>query len=137
MTTDPSVIRSLAIHAEDLVTAAETTARGEQTAVLRVTPPYSGRMRARLHVVQAGETTETLTLDPWQLLDDDAPPLPTPDETEDDLRTDPDETYSVERHRRYHESCVAAWRDSVLDHVRDSVPLPGTDTTVSVSILGP
>jgi hypothetical protein len=137
MTTDPSVIRSLAIRAEDLVTAAETTARGEQTAVLRVTPPYSGRMRARLHVVQAAETTDTIHLDPRELLDDDAPPFPTPDETEDDLRTDPDETYTVEGHRQYHESRVETWRDTVLDHVRDSVPLQGTDTTVSVSILGP
>ena len=71
MTTDPSAIRALAIHAEDLLAAAEADARGGPRTVLRVTPPFSGRMRARLHVVQdegddgagAGEDDENASTD--------------------------------------------------------------------------
>ena len=49
---DPTVVRSLAVHADDVVQALETNARadGEVEAILRVTPPFSGRMRARLHL---------------------------------------------------------------------------------------
>ncbi|MFC7077539.1 hypothetical protein [Haloarcula halophila] len=136
MTDDPSVISSLAIHAEDLVAAAETTVREEKRAVLRVTPPFSGRMRARLHVVQTDPEPEPIHLDPWTLLADDAPSVPTPDGTEDELRGDPDRTYSVERHREYHEQRVEDWRGSILDHVRDTTVLPGTETEVSLVILG-
>jgi len=137
MTDDPSVITSVAIHAEDLVAAAETTVREERQAVLRVTPPFSGRMRARLHVVQADPEPEPIHLDPWTLLSDDLPAVPTPDETEDELRADPEQTYSVERHREYHERRIEDWRDSLLDHVRDTTVLPGTETAVSVVVLGP
>jgi hypothetical protein len=48
--TDPSVIRSLAVTAEDLVAAVESRHQRGVRVVLRVTPPFSGRMRARIHV---------------------------------------------------------------------------------------
>lgn len=137
MNDDPSAITSLAIHAEDLVAAAETTAREENRAVLRVTPPFSGRMRARLHVVRGEPEPEPIHLDPWVVLTDDAPAYPQPDETEDELRAADDETYSVERHRAYHERRVESWRDELLDHVDDTVVLPSSGTEVSLSILGP
>ena len=47
---DPEAIRSLAVTAEDVITALEARQRGRRDAVLRVTPPFAGRMRARLHV---------------------------------------------------------------------------------------
>lgn len=137
MTTDPSAIRSLAIHAEDLLAAAEADARGGTRTVLRVTPPFSGRMRARLHVVQDGADEETLHIPPTALVDEAAPPYPTPDRTADELRAADDESYSVERHRDYHEQRVSDWREALLDCVRSSVVLPETEHEVTVSLLGP
>lgn len=136
MTSDPSTLRALAISAEDLVAAVEADARGGPSTVLRVTPPFSGRMRARLHVVQ-DDADETIHVQPTALVDDDAPPYPTPDETADDLRSPDDRDYSVERHREYHERQVEAWRTALLDHVVDTVTLPEVGSDVSVSVLGP
>jgi len=137
MTTDPSVLRSLAVSAEDLLAAMEADARGGPRTVLRVTPPFSGRMRARLHVVQAADDEGTVHISPRALLDDDAPPYPTPDETADELRSLPDRDYSVDRHREYHERQVEAWRAALLDHVVDSVSRPEVDGEITISLLGP
>lgn len=137
MTTDPSDIRSVAVSAEDLLAAVEADARGESTAVLRVTPPFSGRMRARLHVVQDDADDETVHIPPAALIEDGAPAYPSPDETADDLRAAADESYSVERHRAYHEQQVDQWRTRLLDHAVSSVTVPGTDHEVQVSLLGP
>jgi len=137
MDTDPTKLRSLAISAQDLVAATEATADGS-AAVLRVTPPFSGRMRARLHVVQPGDTDDdTLHLEPQTLLTDDAPAYPAPDDTADELRDAEDEAYSVERHRAYHERRVEAWRESLPSFVVDSVTPPAVGHEVSVSLLGP
>lgn len=137
MTTDPSDIRSVAVSAEDLLAAVEADARGESTAVLRVTPPFSGRMRARLHVVQDDADDETVHIPPTALIEDGAPAYPSPDETADDLRAAADKSYSVERHRAYHEQQVDQWRTRLLDHAVSSVTVPGTDHEVQVSLLGP
>jgi len=137
MTTDPSGLRSVAVSAQDLVAALEANESGDARTVLRVTPPFSGRMRARLHVVQGDADDETLHIPPDTLLAASAPPYPTPDETADELRVDDAATYSVDRHREYHERRVAEWRDRLLDHVVGSVTLPGVDHEVTVSLLGP
>ncbi|GAA0258711.1 hypothetical protein [Halobaculum roseum] len=50
---DPAVIRQLAVTADDVLAALEARDRGRREAVLRITPPFSGRMRARLHVAGA------------------------------------------------------------------------------------
>ena len=137
MDTDPTDIRSIAIHATDLVSAVEATADGSKT-VLRLTPPFSGRMRARLHVVQSDDTDdETIHIEPDSLLTADAPPYPTPDDTADELRAAADETYSVDRHRTYHEQRLAEWRESLPDHVADRTTLLATEHDVTVSLLGP
>jgi len=137
MTTDPSVLRSLAISAEDLLAAMEADARGGPRTVLRVTPPFSGRMRARLHVVQTADDEATVHIPPRALVDDDAPAYPTPDETADELRSRADLEYSVDRHREYHEQQVDAWRTALLDHVAESVRPPDVDAEIDVSLLGP
>ena len=49
----PDRIRSIAVHREDVANALEATLRSDREVVLRVTPPFSGRMRARLHAVDA------------------------------------------------------------------------------------
>ena len=136
--TDPSAIRALAIHAEDLVAAIEANERETKRVVLRATPPYSGRMRARLHVVDEGiDDDGTLHVQPETLLRESAPPFPTPDRTEDDLRSDSSESYSVERHRTYHEQLVEEWRASLPEYVVDRVEVPAVGHEVRIALLGP
>jgi hypothetical protein len=139
---DPGEISVIAVHADDVVTALEANERdrAERRSVLRVTPPYSGRMRARLHREGHEEydpTAGPIHLSPADLVDD-RPVFPTPDETEDELRQDPGRTYSREVHREYHERRVAEWRSAVQSRIRESATL---DTergplTVEVSVLG-
>jgi len=138
---DPTAIESIAVSASDLVAALETNRTTSRTAVLRITPPFSGRMRARLHVDQGDPyTTEPrpLHVEPSSLLADDAPDYPRPADTEDELRADPGATYTVDRHRDRHEEVLAAWRSEILDAVRDAatVETPSGPTTVAVHVLG-
>ena len=56
---DPTVIRSLAVTRSDVVNAFVYTRENPETAVLRVTPPFHGRMRARLHVYYVEDAAET------------------------------------------------------------------------------
>ena len=48
---DPRTVDVLVVHADDVVAALAATAQGRET-VLRVTPPFRGRQRARIHVVE-------------------------------------------------------------------------------------
>jgi hypothetical protein len=138
--TGPVDIRSLAVTAEDLVAAVETNRTTDREAVLRVTPPFGGRMRARLHVVHASDTEidpRPVHVDPEHLLEADAPPYPRPAETGDALRADPDEEYTVGRHREYHAEAVAAWREQLRDAVREqtTVETPAGRVDVAVYVL--
>jgi len=142
--TDPSVIRSVAVTAEDVVTAVESRHQRDERVVLRVTPPFSGRMRARLHVPastagrDADAESGAVHIDPTALVDASAPAYPRPAETEDELRADPDAEYTVDRHHERHQRALAAWRDRLTDHVVDEVTLDtaGGPVTVEVSVLG-
>ncbi len=137
--TNPSVIRSIAVTAEDVITAVETNRTSDRTAVLRVTPPFSGRMRARLHVRQDGEgETDSIHIPPTELLDESVPSYPRPPETEDELRSDPDMTYSVENHRQYHEQALDQWRAEATAAIRESLSLPTSEDApeVTVHVLG-
>nr|WP_188785699.1 hypothetical protein [Halobellus salinus] len=147
---------SLAVTESDVVDALEATARGNREIVLRVTPPFSGRMRARLHAVgvvgddsgggseQATEADdETRAAEPAPVCIPperfvaDPPTYPTVDDTEDDLRAS-DNAYSRERHRERHRTAVAEWRQTVRAKLVAAVTLR-TDagpTTVSVAYLG-
>jgi hypothetical protein len=132
-------IRSIAVHAEDVVTALEANRRGESRAVLRVTPPFSGRMRARLHVEQGSEydtTPEPIHIAPSRLVAD-APDYPTPDATEKRLRAS-ETDYTVERHHERHTAAVADWRETVAGAIAESVTLDGGfgSHRVAVSALG-
>jgi NAD(P)H-dependent FMN reductase len=138
---DPTVVRSLAVHADDVVAALEANAARDAGAVLRVTPPFNGRMRARLHRA-GGEGSydtdpEPIHVPPARLVTEDAPAYPTPDETEDTLR-ERDPEYTTERHREFHAERVAAWREAVRDHLVERVTLPvGADGhPVDVLTLG-
>jgi hypothetical protein len=51
---DPAVVRSIAVTSGDVVAALELTLTSDDEATLRITPPFSARMRARLHVDRSG-----------------------------------------------------------------------------------
>ncbi|MEF8843124.1 MAG: hypothetical protein V5A62_16115 [Haloarculaceae archaeon] len=139
---DPTVIRVLAVHADDVVSALEANASRDVRAVLRVTPPFNGRMRARLHLAGAeggyGTDPEPLHVDPERLVGDDAPAYPTPDRTEDELRSDPEKAYTPEAHRDYHACRVERWRERVREHLLEhaTVEAPAGPHEVRVATLG-
>jgi hypothetical protein len=137
---DPTAITSVAVTAADLVSALETNRTTGRRAVLRITPPFSGRMRARLHV-EGGEDYDDprpIHVPPRAFVTDDAPAYPTPAESEDALRADPDVEYSVERHRERHEATIEEWRHELLDAVseRAEIETPAGALSVEVSLLG-
>lgn len=135
---EPTDIRSIAVSAEDVVAAVETNRTSDRTAVLRVTPPFSGRMRARLHVRLSEDDGDAVVIDPEQLLEPDAPAYPRPAETEDELRDDPATSYSVDAHRERHERAVEDWRSSLPDAIRDRMTLETGSGShdVDVYVLG-
>jgi len=139
---DPRRIRSLAVHREDVANALEATLRSDSRVVLRVTPPFSGRMRARIHRVSdgAGEPAEPIHVDAADLVD----PLPAYPEVDDTVADHPDA--DVETRRERHAEAVAEWRTAVREAVGGSVELavdaeagsegPATTHTVDVTPLG-
>ncbi|WP_459192659.1 hypothetical protein [Halosimplex sp. J119] len=138
--TDPTRIRTLAVTADDVVAALEARRQRDSEAVLRVTPPFSGRMRARLHVGpdDYDERPAPLHVSPDALVDESTPAYPRPAETEDRLRADPDTEYTVERHHDRHQEAVESWREQVRDHVRETATIetPDGPREVSVTVLG-
>ncbi|SFL50183.1 hypothetical protein SAMN04487950_4015 [Halogranum rubrum] len=125
---DPSVIRSVAVTVDDVVAAVEAAERGRPRLVLRITPPFYGRMRARIHR-EGGEgdygdyegnvDADPIHLAPERFLAADAPPYPDVDEVEDRLRERGE--YDVETHRSAYTEAVESWRTAVRDAFVDSV----------------
>lgn len=142
---DPTVVSVIVVRAEDVVTALETNLTSDNQAVVRLTPPFSGRMRARLHVERgvseerpaSAERPQPVHIDPETLLDD-PPPYPRPAETEEQIRTDPDRTYSVATHHEYHTQRVTDWRQEIATCIRDRAPIeaPTGRHEVAVAVLG-
>ena len=150
---DPRAVRSLAVTTGDVVAAYEARQRSPRKPVLRVTPPFSARMRARLHDPDAAESgtgtdpvgdrdpaTGALHLPPERFLDTDAiPASPSPDDTEDAIRSDPDAEFSVERHRERHVEAVKEWRETVRETIERAVVVrldDGERHRVEVKTLG-
>lgn len=134
---DPTVIRSVAVTVEDVVTALELNRSTPREAVLRVTPPFSGRMRARLHVVTVADDDETIHIDPDTLVGPAAPAYPSAADTEKQLRTDPTETYTVERHHEHHVDALADWRRAVVDAIQETATIHvPTPHDIDVTALG-
>lgn len=141
-TADPSVIESVAIHRKDVVRAHEMQVRKQTPAVLRITPPFSERMRGRLHIADndqydSGMEGAPIHLSPATLLAD-PPALPLPDETADQLRADSDRTYSPEEHYEFHAEQVAEWRARIADIIVSEVSVQTThgNHTLTVVPLG-
>lgn len=167
---DPAVVRSIAVTTGDVVAALELDRTSDDTATLRLTPPFSARMRARLHVDRTGQTDngevsdqpgtdtsnestehtdtdqrgrdssaharEPLYIEPEQLVSD-PPEYPRPAETRAELLSDPETTYTVERHHERHADAVDRWRESVPGCIRDRMTLetPAGPTDVTVRTL--
>ena len=137
---DPTRIRTLAVTTEDLVAALQARTQGDQPVVLRATPPFSGRMRARLHVGPAEYegAPSPLHVDPAAMVEESAPAFPRPAETEDELRAEPDVTYTVERHHDRHQEAIDSWRTRMCEHVRERATIETSDGRheVEISLLG-
>ncbi len=137
---DPTVIRVLAVTTDDIVTALEANERRDAGAVLRVTPPFAGRMRARIHIAgteRPYDEPEPLHVQPERFVSR-VPPFPTPDDTEDELRSDPDVGYTPERHRSRHERAVERWRSSVRDVLveRVTIDVPAGEHEIRLAPMG-
>jgi hypothetical protein len=129
---DPTAIRSIAVTADDVVTALEATRRSDRRTVLRITPPFSGRMRARLHRPTGDDdATAAIHLDPSALVAH-LPPYPDPDETADRLRAA--DEYTTERHHDRHAAAVREWRASAREAIVDAVALPTEDDPHRVEV---
>jgi len=138
---DPTVVRAITVSAADAVAAYESTVQPGRDAVLRLTPPFHGRMRARIHVPgdDYGQEPDPVHVAGSALVDEAVvPAYPRADETAEDLRADPDADYSVDAHHERHRDAVEAWRDAVRDAIRDeaTLDLDGESHRVSVSVLG-
>ncbi|PSP88051.1 hypothetical protein BRC90_08810 [Halobacteriales archaeon QS_4_69_34] len=140
--TDYRDVSALAVTAGDVVAALEANRRRGVGTVLRVMPPFNGRMRARLHRVDAGiggdaDGPAPLHVDPAALVED-VPEYPTPDDTADRLRAATDTAYSIEAHRERHAAAVERWRATVAGRIVDAVELDGPRGThrVAVTALG-
>lgn len=121
---DPTRIRSIAVHRADVVNALEATLRTDRRVVLRITPPYAGRMRARIHTVEsvpgvdADGTGGPIHVDPADLVTDQAP-YPEVDET---AAAYPDT--DVETRRERHAEAVDDWRTGIREAVGGTVEIP-------------
>lgn len=116
---------------DDLIAALEANRRANSHVVLRVTPPFYARERARIHLI-GGEVTDyadppPLHIDPETFLDETAPSYPEVDET----RPDP---YELEVHHERHTAAVETWRTSIRSHLRDTVELPTRDESYEVDV---
>lgn len=134
-TDNPRAIRTVAVTVDDVVAALEANRSADRGAVLRITPPFSGRMRARIHAGGAAYDTdpEPIHLDPETLVDE-IPDYPTADETEVDDETAAD----IESRRQRHTDRVEAWRETVRGRLAETVDIgtPAGEHTVRVIGLG-
>jgi len=131
----PEAIRTVAVATADVVAALAHNRRNDEDAVLRVTPPFHGRMRARLHLdvdPSPDRTPSPVRIPPERLVDGErVPPLPGADETRP-----PADEYSVEDHHDRHVGALEAWREAVRGAVVDEVELPAPGGPVEVAALG-
>ena len=129
---DPTAIRSLALSPADAADAYAYTQENPGEAVLRVTPPFHGRMRARIHVYHLDDTelTGAVHVAPAAVIADDVvadyPTLET--ELED---VDPSET---DRVRKRHGEAVEAWQERAREAIVDEITLETDDGPHSIEI---
>lgn len=142
MSSDSRTIRSIAVTAEDAVSAYEASERSASSPVLRVTPPFAGRMRARLHLPGPDEPSgdpPPIHIAPWKFFDDDRlPPYPEPGDTEAEIRECSTLTYSTELHHDRHVERVREWREVAREAFAEEVEIetPTGPHRVELKVLG-
>ena len=138
-TGDVDAIRSIAVHRDDVAAALEASLRSDRDVVLRVTPPFSGRMRARIHdrtdLEENDRKDGAIHVPPADLVDG-PPTYPEPDETTPaGERATETEGYDVEKHYERHTDAVAAWREAVRESVAERVGLDDGDAAREVRVV--
>lgn len=139
---DPRRIRSIAVSVEDAVSAYEASERSAVSPVLRVNPPFAGRMRARLHVPGPDEPSSEpapIHVEPGELFDHDRlPTYPEPGDTESEIRADPDLEYSTELHHDRHVERVEEWRERAREAFAERVEIKTSHGSheVELKVLG-
>ncbi|WP_226038930.1 hypothetical protein [Natrinema sp. DC36] len=147
---DPSAIRSVAVSPDDAVDAYAYSRENPGEAVLRVTPPFHGRMRARIHVYRVDDTelTGAVHLSPAEIIEDDVvaeyPDLesarddPEEDPTDSEKEpTDPDEatdSKETDRLRERHAEAVEAWQERAREAIVRTVTLETDDGSHRVEL---
>ncbi|USZ71725.1 hypothetical protein [Natronosalvus halobius] len=134
---DPTTIRSLAVAAEDVVNAFVYTRENPGRAVLRATPPFHGRMRARLHVYRVDDSPETgaVHVEAASLLDaETVAGYPTLEDIEQRV----DGEASAETVREQRADALEVWADRARESIVESAAFETTDGShrASVSTLG-
>ncbi|MUV89939.1 hypothetical protein GJ629_08560 [Halapricum sp. CBA1109] len=134
---DPGVVETVAVHAEDVVTTAEARLRSDEDAVLRLTPPFHARMRARIHIRQrragdGGDGPTPVYVLPGALLAEDCPSYPEPHETAAEVAADGDP--DPDRHHDHHCAVVDRWRSEAAGSIRDRVTVAHGDRTLSFGV---
>jgi hypothetical protein len=129
-------IQSLAVTPSDVVDAAVYNRENPGTAVLRVTPPFHGRMRARLHVVHgtANRVSEAVRLEPDMFLEESVlETYPSLDAEFDDV-----ETTDTDQIRKRQQEALDQWCDRARDAIRDAIEIETADgpSRVDVTTLG-
>ncbi|AEH36855.1 hypothetical protein [Halopiger xanaduensis] len=137
---DPTRIRSLAVSPEDAVNAYAYGRENPGEAVLRVTPPFHGRMRARIHVYRVDDTqvTGAVHVPPEDVIADDAlAAYPQLEDEFDDLAEDgvaelaDDE---AERLRKRHAEAVEDWQERAETAIVETVTLETDDGSHRVDV---
>lgn len=132
---DPSAIRSIALSPDDAVDAFVYGRENPGDAVLRVTPPLHGRMRARIHVYRVDDTelTGAIHLSPAEIIADDiVADYPDRESSLADAdAADPDE---ADRVRERHAEAVEEWRARAREAIVDSVALETDDGSHRVEL---
>ncbi|MFC6769228.1 hypothetical protein [Natrinema soli] len=143
---DPSAIRSIALSPDDAVDAYAYGRENPGEAVLRVTPPFHGRMRARIHVYRVDDTelTGAVHLSPAEIIEDDVvaeyPDLESARADADDdsdADDDPDEATDSEetdRIRERHAEAVEGWQERAREAIVQTVALETDDGSHRVEL---
>ncbi|PSQ55220.1 hypothetical protein BRD22_10060 [Halobacteriales archaeon SW_8_68_21] len=138
-------VRSIAVHRDDVANALEASLRSDREVVLRATPPFSGRMRARLHALDVGggdsdggggesddaaDASEPLHVDPRALVAE----VPSYPEVDDTAAEYPDA--DLESRRKRHATAVEAWRETERVGSTVEIEFDGESRAVDVTALG-
>ncbi|SEP61448.1 hypothetical protein [Natrinema salaciae] len=129
---DPSAIRSLALSPADAADAYVYSRENPGEAVLRVTPPFHGRMRARIHVYHVDDTelTGAIHLSPDDVIADEV----LDDYPDLESRLDDAATEDADRIRERHAAAVADWQARAREAIVDAATIETDDGSHRVEL---